>query len=146
MASVVLALSAAVPGLAAQESGPHLTAVTAVDSAYIEQVLDSLPLRARVAQVIMPWLPGSYAAFDDSAFGVMQGWVDSFAVGGIIVSVGSPLDVAMKLNRLQRRSALPLLVAADLESGASFRLNGATPFPTNMGVAATGRETDAYQT
>src|SRR5690606_13402153 len=38
---------------------------------------------------------------------------------------------------------LPLLIAADLESGAAFRFPGATPFPTNMGVAATGRESDA---
>ncbi len=104
-----------------------------------------MPLRDRVAQVIMPWVPGAYAAFDDSVFTVMQGWVDSLHVGGIIVSVGSPLDVAMKLNRLQQRSALPLLIGADLESGASFRLTGATPFPPNMGVAAAGSEQDAYE-
>ena len=92
----------------------------------------------------MPWVAGSYAAFDDSAFAVAQRWVDSLQLGGIIVSIGSPVDVAVKLNRLQQRSPLPLLVAADLESGASFRLNGATPFPTNMGVAATGSDQDAY--
>ena len=111
----------------------------------MERLLDSLPLRAKVAQLVMPWLAGSYAAFDDSAFVVAQRWVDSLQLGGIIVSVGSPLDVAMKLNRLQQRSPLPLLVAADLEAGASFRLNGATPFPTNMGVAATGSDQDAYE-
>ncbi len=115
------------------------------DSLVIQRVLDSMPLRDRVAQVIMPWIPGAYAAFDDSAFAVMQGWVDSLHVGGIIVSVGSPLDVAMKLNRLQLRSGLPLLIGADLESGASFRLTGATPFPPNMGVAAAGSEQDAYE-
>ncbi len=114
------------------------------DSVAVARLLDSLSLRDRVAQVVMPWIPGNYAAFDDSLFTVMQGWVDSLHVGGIIVSVGSPLDVAMKLNRLQQRSALPLLVGADLESGASFRLTGATPFPTNMGVAAAGSEQDAY--
>jgi beta-N-acetylhexosaminidase len=118
---------------------------TRQDTLAIERLIDSLPLRAKVAQLVMPWLAGSYAAFDDSAFVVAQRWVDSLQLGGIIVSVGSPLDVAMKLNRLQRRSPLPLLVAADLEAGASFRLNGATPFPTNMGVAATGSDQDAYE-
>jgi beta-N-acetylhexosaminidase len=115
------------------------------DTVAVERLLDSLPLRAKVAQLVMPWLAGSYAAFDDSAFVVAQRWVDSLQLGGIIVSVGSPLDVAMKLNRLQQRSPLPLLVAADLEAGASYRLNGATPFPTNMGVAATGSDQDAYE-
>lgn len=147
LTSVILALAAA-PGLSAQRVRAPIIpvpVVPVVDSVAIERTLDSLPLRARVAQVVMPWIPGSYAAFDDSAFAVMQGWVDSLGVGGIIVSIGSPLDVAMKLNRLQRRSSLPLLIAADLESGASFRLTGATPFPPNMGVAAAGSEQDAYE-
>ncbi|HSE46168.1 MAG TPA: hypothetical protein VLA89_12650, partial [Gemmatimonadales bacterium] len=51
--------------------------VQARDSARVEHLIDSLPLRDRVAQLIMPWIPGNYAAFDDSAFSVMQGWVDS---------------------------------------------------------------------
>jgi beta-N-acetylhexosaminidase len=150
LTSAVVALAIA-PGLSAQRvrapvaPAPVVPVVPFVDSAAVERMLDSLPLRARVAQVVMPWIPGSYAAFDDSAFTVMQGWVDSLGVGGIIVSVGSPLDVAMKLNRLQRRANLPLLIAADLESGASFRLTGATPFPPNMGVAAAGGEQDAYE-
>lgn len=118
---------------------------TAQDSLRVNRLLDSLSLRDRAAQVVMPWIPGNYAAFDDSAFSVMQGWVDSLHVGGLIVSVGSPLDVAAKLNRLQERSALPLLIAADLEGGSSFRLIGGTPFPPNMGVAATGSERDAYE-
>jgi beta-N-acetylhexosaminidase len=61
------------------------------------------------------------------------------------MSIGSPLDIAAKLNFLQRRSKLPLLIASDLEGGSSFRFNGGTPFPTNMGVGATGSERAAYQ-
>ena len=92
----------------------------------------------------MPWIPGTYAAFDDSALGQVRDWVDSLRVGGIVISIGSPLDVAAKLNFLQRRSRLPILVASDLEGGTSFRFNGGTPFPTNMGVGAAGGESDAY--
>lgn len=144
--SAALLLCAAVTAATAQSTAGRvgLGPPTPAETIAVERLLDSLSLRDRVAQVVMPWIPGSYAAFDDSAFTVMQGWVDSLHVGGIIVSVGSPLDVAMKLNRLQRRSALPLLIGSDLESGASFRLTGATPFPPNMGVAAAGSEQDAY--
>jgi beta-N-acetylhexosaminidase len=71
--------------------------------------------------------------------------VDSLHVGGLIVSVGSPLDIAAKLNRLQERSTLPLLIASDLEGGTSIRFNGGTPLPPNMGVAATGSDSAAYQ-
>jgi beta-N-acetylhexosaminidase len=142
---LVFGLAAAAPrALPAQEAAIAALAGDSTDSVAVERLLDSLPLADKVAQLVMPWLAGAYAAFDDSAFAVAQGWVDSLRVGGIIVSVGSPLDVAMKLNRLQQRSPLPLLIASDLESGASFRLLGGTPFPTNMGVAATGSEQDAY--
>ena len=93
---------------------------------------------------MVPWLAGSYAAFDDSAFQVATRWVDSLQVGGIIISVGSPFDIAAKLNALQRRSHLPLLISADLEWGAAMRVVGATGFPPIMAAGATGDERDAY--
>ncbi|MGY8779044.1 MAG: glycoside hydrolase family 3 N-terminal domain-containing protein, partial [Longimicrobiales bacterium] len=75
----------------------------------------------------------------------------------VIMSVGTPYDVAAKLNDLQRHSEIPLLVAADLETGAGFRmrgaihmpgaidLGGATDFPSLMAVGATGRAEFAYE-
>ncbi|MGQ0702139.1 MAG: glycoside hydrolase family 3 protein [Gemmatimonadales bacterium] len=110
----------------------------------VARLLRTLPLRDRIAQLVMPWIPGSYAAFDDSALAQVRAWVDSVRVGGIVVSIGSPLDIAAKLNFLQRRSRLPLLIASDLEAGTSIRFNGGTPFPTNMGVGASGSESDAF--
>lgn len=92
----------------------------------------------------MPFLPGTYAGQDAAELDRAHAWVDSLHVGGVIVSIGSPLDIAAKLNALQRRSALPLLVAADLEGGTASRFPGGTPFPSNMGVAATMRDGDAY--
>src|SRR4051812_5574769 len=111
----------------------------------VNAVLASLTVRDKIAQLVMPWIAGTYAAFDDEAFRRMQVWVDSLHVGGLIVSVGSPFDVAAKLNRLQERSGIPLLVGSDLEAGTSIRLNGGTPFPPNMGIAATGSDSDAYE-
>jgi beta-N-acetylhexosaminidase len=110
----------------------------------VETVLAGLSVRDRIAQLVMPWIPGTYAAYDDDGFERAEAWVDSLHVGGIIVSVGSPLDVAAKLNRLQQRSPLPLLVGSDFEGGTSLRLNGGTLFPPNMGVGATGSDSAAY--
>lgn len=112
-------------------------------SSRVDHLLDSLPLRARVAQLVMPWIPGS-AMEADTTFARTLGWIDSLQLGGVLVSTGTPTNIAAKLNALQRRSALPLLVSADLEGGSAFRLVGGTAFPTNMGVAAGGREDDAY--
>lgn len=111
----------------------------------VEGLLNGLSVRDKIAQLVVPWIPGAYAAFDDEAFAQAQRWVDSLHIGGLIVSIGSPFDVAAKLNRLQQRSVLPLLVASDLEGGTAIRLNGGTPFPPNMGVGATGSDSDAYE-
>ena len=119
---------------------PELPAVPSVD-----EVVASLSVRDRIAQLVVPWIPGTYAAYDADAFARMEQWVDSLHVGGLIVSVGSPLDIAAKLNRLQERSAMPLLIASDLEGGTSIRFNGGTPLPPNMGVAATGSDSAAYR-
>ena len=110
----------------------------------VESLLAGLTVRQQVGQLIVPWLSGSYTALDDSLFQVAARWVDSLEVGGLIISVGSPLDIATKLNALQQRSRLPLLVSADLEWGAGMRVVGATAFPQIMAVGATGDPHDAY--
>src|SRR6266702_4574641 len=119
--------------------GPRPEASQPVDS-----LLAALSTRQLVGQLVVPWLAGSYTALDDSLFQVAVRWVDSLEVGGLIISVGSPFDIAAKLNALQRRSRLPLLVSADLEWGAAMRVVGATAFPQIMAVGATGDPRDAY--
>jgi beta-N-acetylhexosaminidase len=93
----------------------------------------------------MPWLLGDYTAIGTREFDRISYWVDSLQLGGIIISIGSPIDAAAKLNALQRRSRLPLLIAADLEWGSAMRFVGGTAFPMAMGIGATDRELDAYQ-
>ncbi len=124
---------------------PYPPTETAGLDSQVDEVLAKLSVRDRIAQLVVPWVVGSYAAYDDDGFVRAEGWVDSLHVGGVIVSVGSPLDIAAKLNNLQRRSRLPLLVASDLEAGTSIRLVGGTPFPPNMGIGATGNDSAAYE-
>ena len=107
-------------------------------------ILNRLTPRQKIAQLVVPWLNGTYAALDDSTLQIAKRWVDTLEVGGIIISVGGPYDIAAKLNALQQRSKLPLLVSADLEWGAAMRVVGATAFPHIMAAGATGAERDAY--
>ena len=71
-------------------------------------------------------------------------------LGGFAVGIGTPADIAVKLNALQASAVVPLLMSADLEWGAGMRLwrptylpytmegAGGTAFPFNMGIGATG--------
>src|SRR3989440_292008 len=126
-------------GRAAAPPAPRAPTATPVDS-----LLRALTPRQKVGQLVVPRLSGAYAALDDSLFQLAARWVDSLEVGGLVVFAGSPFDVAAKLNALQRRARLPLLVSADLEWGAGMRVVGATAFPHIMAVGATGDPRDAY--
>src|SRR2546426_4511746 len=126
-------------GRAAAPPAPRAPTATPVDS-----LLRALTPRQKVGQLIVPRLSGAYTAFDDSLFQVAARWVDSLEVGGLVVFAGSPFDIAVKLNALQRRARLPLLVSADLEWGAGMRVVGGTAFPMIMAAGATGEPHDAY--
>ena len=115
-------------------------------AARVERLLDSLSIHDKVAQLVMPWLLGGYAPLDSPEMQQAFMWVDSLKVGGIIISTGSPTEIAAKLNALQRAAPLPLLIASDLEGGTTFRFTaGGTQFPTQMGIGAGGADQDAYQ-
>ena len=137
---IVLALLVLIACAPSTPPGP-----SPVRAATDDELLRGLSRRDRIAQLVWPWIAGTYAPYEDETYTrTVARWVDSLHVGGVLVSVGGPLDVAAKLNDLQRRAPLPLLVASDLESGTSFRLVGGTPTPPNMAVGATGREADAF--
>jgi len=69
--------------------------------------------------------------------------VMSVPIDGPVLLRSQPYVAAELLNRLQRSSELPLLVAADFERGVSMRLNGTTVFPHAMAFAATGKTVNA---
>ena len=124
--------------------GQAATPPAAPQSVSVDALLARLSPRQKIAQLVVPWLGGNYTALDDSAFQIAMRWIDTLEVGGIIISVGGPFDIAAKLNALQRRSKLPLMISADLEWGAGMRVVGATAFPMIMSAGATGEERDAY--
>jgi beta-N-acetylhexosaminidase len=107
--------------------------------------------------MVWPNLLGDYAPTDALAWRRLVHAVADDGVGGVLMSVGSPDEIALKLNALQRLAPLPLLVSSDLEYGAGMRarggyfvpngidLGGATVFPPQMAVGATGDTTLAYE-
>jgi beta-N-acetylhexosaminidase len=160
--SLLLGLGAvsALSACATSSRGAKVGAVAAGDThaaGWADSVLATMSLRDKAAQMVWPWVLGDYTATDDPTYERVLGLVRDQHVGGVIISVGSPTEIASKLNALQRASALPLLVGADLETGVAFRarggyflpnaidLGGATWFPYQMGIGATRDTTFAYE-
>lgn len=116
----------------------------------INGTLARLSLREKIGQLLMPWVSGAYVAHDSADFDILRRWVVEDRIGGLIVSVGTPLAYAAKLDGLQRLADLPLLITSDMENGAGMRLGGivslphlipqggGTVFPPLMALGATG--------
>jgi beta-N-acetylhexosaminidase len=124
---------------------------------WAQRTLDELTVEEKAGQLIMPWVLGDYAPEGSASHDRVLEYIEEQKIGGVIMSVGTPFEVAAKLNDFQEHSDIPLLVAADLETGAGFRmrgaihmpgnidLGGATDFPSLMAVGATGQERLAYE-
>ncbi|MBK7595911.1 MAG: hypothetical protein IPJ11_11860 [Gemmatimonadetes bacterium] len=141
---IVATLMACAPLPGGSTSATASSAPRVIRGDTVTVLLRQLTVRQKVGQLVMPWLLADYAATDAPTMVRARMWVDSLQVGGIIISTGTPLDMAAKLNALQRRAPLPLLISADFEGGTTMRVAAGTGFPTQMGVAATGKVEDAY--
>ena len=127
------------------------------DQRWVEHTLASLTLREKVGQLMMPWVAGDYTAVGSEEFEQVRKWVQDDAVGGLVISIGLPLSYAAKLNELQVRSRVPLLIASDMENGPGMRMGniyalpsllsqgGGTVFPPVMALGATGSSDLAYK-
>lgn len=154
---MVAAVSACVPRPAAAPSPAAGDArPSAGDRRWVEHTLARMTLRQKLGQMMMPWVTGGYLSTDSPEWDRLDGWVERDGVGGVVVSFGTPHEYAARLNALQSRATVPLLVASDMENGAGYRMSGifsiphlvpqggATNFPPLMALGATGSDSLAY--
>jgi beta-N-acetylhexosaminidase len=146
----------------APTTGAFTRALTDAERAWVDRTMAALPLRDRVAQLVTVWVLGDYVNAEDPTFVRVREWIAQEHVGGVIMSLGSPLEVAAKVNSMQRLALaqparIPLLVSSDLEPGlgrfeggtflpvnaAWLSAGTATVLPTNMAIGAAGRPEDA---
>ena len=149
-----LALLAAATGCAHSPAPQSPEPQSAV---WADSVLATLTPRERAAQLVWPQLFGDFTADSSVAWQRLERMVRAERVGGFVMSIGSPIETAAKLNALQAMSRVPILVGADYEDGAGFRtrgghflpnaiyLGGATLFPKQMALGAAGDTMLAYE-
>ena len=145
------------PSTSESEARVEVPVPVLLTRSWAERTLEQLTIEEKAGQLLMPWVLGDFAPEGSEGHERIFNFIEDLKIGGLIMSVGTPFGVAAKLNALQAQSDLPLLVAADLETGAGFRmrgavqmpgtidLGGATDFPSLMAVGATGNEEFAYE-
>lgn len=143
---------------AADAAPPLVDALDFAAERWIEQTAASLSLREEAGQLVIPWIPGAYASTSSPEFLEIADQVEGLGLGGVSISIGLPHSYAAKLNELQRRARVPLLVTSDFENGGpGMRINhvyavptllpqgGGTSFPPTMAFGAIGDEDAAYE-
>jgi beta-N-acetylhexosaminidase len=118
------------------------------DEVWVQRTLEAMTLEQRVGQLLMLRMPGGFESQRGATTRELERLLQLVRPGAFLVEVGSPLDIAHRINSLQAQSSLPLLFASAMEWGAGTTLwsptylpsaiegGGGTVFPFNMGIAA----------
>jgi beta-N-acetylhexosaminidase len=155
-------LLAAVIVSAAPPAGP--LRLDAEGERWVAATLKKMTLDDKVGQLLVSSFQSEFMSTESSEFEALVKSVHEYHVGGFHVfggaeaapdvlldahygstTLGQPLAAASILNRLQAIAPYPLLNSADFETGAGFRLEGATTFPRNMAFGAAGDDRLAYE-
>ena len=126
-------------------------------TAWVDSLMSAMSARDKAAQLVWPQVFGDYTPTSSSSWARVEQLIGQDHVGGFIMSIGSPIETAEKINAMQRLSRLPLVLGADYETGVAFRqrggyflpnniyLGGGTMFPPQMALGATRDTSLAYQ-
>ena len=148
-AAILMLAAACAPRVASTSPSPS--------GDWVDSVMASMSPRDKAAQLVWPQLFGDFTPASSASWRRVDEQITRQHVGGFIMSIGSPIETAEKINTMQRLSALPLVFGADYETGVAFRqrggyflpndiyLGGGTMFPPQMGIGATRDTSLAYQ-
>jgi len=115
---------------------------------WAEKTLKKLSLEEKIGQLFMPRLKAEFLGDNNPYFQELRDSITKYHVGSFIITVPydppflyktGPYEAAILLNRLQRESKLPLIIAADFERGVTMRVTGGTDFPAAMAFGAAGK-------
>ena len=149
--ALVLLLALVLPAFAKKHPHPDPVSATRGDK-WAEKTLRGLSIEEKIGQVFMIWCRASFLNVENPEYLEWLEAMQKYHVGSFAMSVHvdgpfllrtEPFEAAELLNRLQKESKLPLLIAADFERGVSMRLMGTTNFPHAMAFGAGGRLEDA---
>ena len=162
--SPVLVMLIALAALTLTAQAPLPDALDKVAAKWVDDTFKKMTLDDKVGQLVFTATNSTYLASDTDAYDTLAQKLRTLHLGGVHVFggaepaaalllntnaggtiLGDPLAAASLINRLQNESPLPLLVSADFEAGVGFRIAGATTFPREMAVGASGDDKLAFE-
>lgn len=110
----------------------------------IDSLLSSMTLREKIGQLFAVPVYGNFQNEHTMGRQRLKRLIMENNIGGVIFMSGNIYDQVILTNKLQSISKIPLWVTQDMEFGAAMRVSGTTRFTPAMGIAATGKRTNAY--
>jgi len=148
IASLIILARPAITEATEHHSQPGSIHLDREGEKWVQHTLSKMSTEEKVGQLFMVWTRAEFLNVDSPEYRELTNRIDRYHVGSFALTVpvdgpflikGQPYEAAMLINRLQQQSKLPLLIAADFESGLSSRLNGTTVFPQAMAFGAAGK-------
>jgi beta-N-acetylhexosaminidase len=134
--------------LLAADQSVHAASLHSVDNQWVEKTLHKMSDEEKVGQLFMVWVRAEFLNVNSAEYRDLVEQINRYHLGSLAMSIpiegpflirSQPYDAAILLNKLQQQSKLPLLIAADFESGLSADLDGPTVFPPAMAFGAAGK-------
>ena len=104
---------------------------------WADRELKRMTLDEKIGQLVSIGVNATFMSQESDEFKWLRRQVEVNKVGGIILFRGPVYESVHLVNRMQGVARYPLLVSADLESGAGMRFDSTISFPWNMAVGAT---------
>jgi beta-N-acetylhexosaminidase len=143
LAALALLLVSGCARLPSPASAPRLIAP---NEAWVARTLKRMTVEEKVGQMIACRFTGDFRNADSDALAALDDLVVKSGIGGLILFAPARVyETAELANGFQKRAKVPLLMAADFERGAAFRVTNATLFPPFMALGAAGSEDLAYE-
>lgn len=108
---------------------------------WISRVMDTLSLDQKIGQLLI--VP-AYAAEGTYDLMHLRHLIREYHIGGVVFRYGSVEQQAEAINRLQRISAVPLLIGSEARQGLGSSLNNALRFPSFTALGAIQDESFLY--
>jgi len=119
--------------LAKRAAGQQPGFLRYLHSAWVDSLMRTLTPRQRVGQLFMVAAYSNKPAIYQDSISML---IRNNGIGGLIFFQGGPVRQTRLLNRFQKESPVPLLVAMDGEWGAGMRLDSVLRFPYQMSLGA----------
>lgn len=110
--------------------------------AWADSVLRRLSIEEKIGQLFML---ATYSNKSEAEYQAVSRLIQQYHLGGLIFMQGNPEAQVKLINRYQKESNVPLLIAQDAEWGLSMRLKKVPSFPKNMTLGAIDNDTLLYR-